>query len=97
MSRRRLPTFTHHNANSTESIIDDVITPLCEATHADVIDDPFYSAERFAQRVRGYANSPGFELVVAEIDGAPVGLAFGYALPPPRDGGTASRRRSIPK
>ncbi len=46
-----------------------------------MIDDPFYSVERFAERVRGYASAPGFEMVVAEISGEAVGQAFGFALP----------------
>ncbi|REE97322.1 GNAT family N-acetyltransferase [Thermomonospora umbrina] len=74
-------TFTRHDPRSTEEILDSVIVPLYEATHADVIDDPFYSAERFAERARGYLKAPGFEIVVAYREGAPVGQAFGYALP----------------
>src|SRR5512139_1994025 len=74
-------TFTRHNAADAESILDDVIVPLYEASHADVIGNPFYSAERFAERVRGYMKAPGFEIVVAYIDEQPVGQAFGYALP----------------
>jgi ribosomal protein S18 acetylase RimI-like enzyme len=73
--------LTHHDGRSAESILDTVILPIYEASHADAIHDPFYSAERFAERVRGYARAPGFEMVVAEIGGEPVGQAFGYALP----------------
>ncbi|WP_208298013.1 GNAT family N-acetyltransferase [Actinophytocola oryzae] len=46
-----------------------------------MIDTPFYSTERFVERVRGYLRAPGFELVAAHADSTPVGLAFGYALP----------------
>jgi GNAT superfamily N-acetyltransferase len=46
-----------------------------------VIGNPFYSAERFAERVRGYFRAPGFEIVIAYIGGEPVGQAFGYAPP----------------
>ena len=73
--------LTHHDGQSAQSILDTVIVPIYEASHADVIEDPFYGAERFAERVRGYATAPGFEMVVAEIDGRPVGQAFGYPLP----------------
>lgn len=75
-------TFRHVAADSAEEILDSVVAPVYEASHADVIDNPFYSAERFVERVRGYLRAPGFELVAAYADGAPVGLAFGYALPP---------------
>ncbi|REF00602.1 GNAT family N-acetyltransferase [Thermomonospora umbrina] len=74
-------TFTRHDPAAVEAALDGVIVPLYEATHADVIGDPFYSAERFTERVRGYMQAPGFEIVVAYLDGVPVGQAFGYALP----------------
>lgn len=74
-------TFSHHDASTTEPILESVIGPVYEASHADVIGDPFYSADRFIERVRGYVKAPGFELVAAHDDGAAIGLAFGYALP----------------
>ena len=75
-------TFTRHDANSAAGIFDSVIIPVYEASHADVISNPFYSAERFAERVRGYMRAPGFELVAAHAEGRPIGQAFGYTLPP---------------
>lgn len=75
-------TFSRHDAASAEGILDTVIVPVYEASHADVIGKEFYTAERFADRVRGYFKSPGFEIVIAYIDDAPVGQAFGYVLPP---------------
>ncbi|MBG6092055.1 GNAT family N-acetyltransferase [Actinomadura viridis] len=74
--------FSRHDAASAEKILDTVIVPLYEASHADVIGNPFYSSERFAERVRGYCAAPGFEIVLARIDDRPLGQAFGYALPP---------------
>lgn len=74
-------TFSHHDATTTESILETVIGPVYEATHADVIADPFYSTERFIERVRGYVKAPGFALTAAYDDYHAVGLAFGYALP----------------
>lgn len=82
MTRTPQVTFTHHDASSAAAILDAVITPIYEATHADALDDPFYSAQRFVDRVRGYLRSRGFEIVVADVERQPVGLAFGYALPP---------------
>jgi len=73
-------TFTRHDPSSTERVLDSVIVPVYEASHADVIHNPFYSSERFAERVRGYLKSTGFEIVVAYVDDHPVGQAFGYAL-----------------
>ena len=75
-------TFTRHDPADAESILDSVIVPVYVASHQDVIDQPFYTAGRFAERFPGYSKAPGFEIVIAYIDGAPVGQAFGYALPP---------------
>ncbi|WP_433329672.1 GNAT family N-acetyltransferase [Spirillospora sp. CA-294931] len=74
-------TFTRHDAASAESIIEGVIVPLYEATHGDRLEDPFYSSQRFAERVRSYFRAPGFEIVVAYLEEIPVGQAFGYSLP----------------
>jgi GNAT superfamily N-acetyltransferase len=46
----------------------------------DLLDNPFYSAERFAERLDSYAADPGFDLVTARIGGAMVGYAFGGPL-----------------
>lgn len=74
-------TFTRHDPAGAEKILGSVIVPVYVASHQDVIDQPFYSAERFAERFPGYAKAPGFEIVIAYIDERPVGQAFGYALP----------------
>ena len=74
-------TFTHHDGESVRRILDAVVLPLYEVTHTELLQDPFYSVERFVTRVRGYTRSPGFEMVVAEAGDQAVAQAFGYALP----------------
>jgi GNAT superfamily N-acetyltransferase len=74
--------YTHHDAASAAGIFDSVIIPVYEASHADVISDPFYSAGRFAERVRSYMRAPGFGLVAALAGDRPAGQAFGYTLQP---------------
>lgn len=75
-------TFTHHRADTAKELVESVIVKLYVASHSESLSDPFYSVERFVERVRGYLRSPGFELVVGAVGDAPVGLALGYALPP---------------
>lgn len=75
-------TFSHHDGSSTPAIIDTIVAPVYEASHIDIVNNPFYSVDRFIERVRGYIRAPGFGLAVAYIDRKPVGQAFGYALPP---------------
>ena len=74
-------TFTRYDGPAALTVMDPIVIPVYEASHQDVIDNPFYSSARFAERVRGYTSAPGFELATASIDGQPVGQAFGYALP----------------
>ncbi|GIG57159.1 hypothetical protein Lfu02_15310 [Longispora fulva] len=66
----------------------DVLEDMYEATHLDVADNPFYSREQFWRRlVDWYAPAPGFALVVASLDGEPVGFAFGCTRPADRAAG----------
>lgn len=73
--------FTHAGPDGLEALVERAVVPLYQATHTDVIDDPFYGVSRFLARVRGYARSPGFEIVVAEAGNTSVAQAFGYPLP----------------
>lgn len=73
-------TFAHLGPDAMTEL-EDVVTQLYVATHGGVLDNSFYTTDRFVGRIRGYARAPGFELVVAYHDGEPVGLALGYALP----------------
>ena len=56
---------------------------LHAAAHAGTAqqDEPFYSAEQFADRLQGYLASPGFRLVTARAGDDLVGYVFGYVLP----------------
>ncbi len=71
----------HHDVAATEQRLDTVVGSVYEASHIDVIDKPFYSVERFLERVRSYVKAPGFGLVAAYNDDTPIGLTFGYPLP----------------
>jgi GNAT superfamily N-acetyltransferase len=71
-----------HDGAAALDLTDAVIIPLYEATHGDVLDDPFYATPRFVERLRAYAARGGFELAVArDGSGRPLGQAFGYPLP----------------
>jgi GNAT superfamily N-acetyltransferase len=48
--------------------------------HADLLDQPFYSAERFSEQLDECLKEPGFELVSGRVDGLLVGCAFGTTL-----------------
>lgn len=41
--------------------------------------DPFYSRERFVDRLRGHLAAPGFELVTARLDQQLIGYMYGFS------------------
>ncbi|MFJ8577939.1 GNAT family N-acetyltransferase [Micromonospora sp. NPDC093277] len=45
------------------------------------LNDPFFSPERYWDRLVAYAGRDGFRAVVGDFDGALVGYALGYTLP----------------
>lgn len=76
-------TISLHDASTALDLTDSVIIPLYEATHADLLGNPFYATPRFVERLRAYATRAGFGLAVARSEsGQPLGQAFGYPLPP---------------
>ncbi|MCI0689343.1 MAG: GNAT family N-acetyltransferase [Sporichthyaceae bacterium] len=73
-------TVSHHDGSEALAVADSLIVPIYQASHLDVLDNPFYSAQRFIDRLHGYATAPGFDMVIARAGDQPVGLAFGYTL-----------------
>ncbi|MEV5936375.1 GNAT family N-acetyltransferase [Streptomyces sp. NPDC052079] len=57
------------------------LVSLYAEVYADQLPDPFFSVERFEQRLEGYASRPGWEAVVAYDGGEAAGYAFASTLP----------------
>ncbi|WP_280496455.1 hypothetical protein [Nocardia asiatica] len=62
--------------------IRDTIADVQARGYADAIaaGNPFESTEAFMERFELYSGNPGFSMVLATIDGEPVGQAFGWPL-----------------
>jgi hypothetical protein len=62
--------------------IRDTIADVQAHGYADAIatGNPFESTEAFMERFERYSTAPGFTLIVASINGYPVGQAFGWPL-----------------
>jgi GNAT superfamily N-acetyltransferase len=62
----------------------DTVAAIHRDAYAEKIasGDPFSSVEAFMQRFDAYTVRLGFDLVIASIDGEPVGQAWGWALGP---------------
>lgn len=58
---------------------------LCDVyaeVYADRLDDPFFSVERFDERLTGHANRNNWEAVIGYEGDEPVGYAYAAALQP---------------
>lgn len=55
------------------------------------LSEPFFTEEKFAERLKGHASAPGWECVVGSVDGIAIGYAYGF---PFRKGGGWSGLRT---
>jgi ribosomal protein S18 acetylase RimI-like enzyme len=70
---------SHHDAAAAGSRAD-VLRALYAEIYADKVDDPFFSVERFGERLQTHLTRPGYALVTGELDGELVGYAYGLTL-----------------
>ncbi|MEV4287327.1 GNAT family N-acetyltransferase [Nonomuraea bangladeshensis] len=63
-------------------VLDDAFVDIYLAIRAEppYNSGPLYDRARFVERTSSQVELPGFELVAAELDGRPVGFAFGFAM-----------------
>jgi hypothetical protein len=70
----------HYPASAVPAMRDELIAVHVDA-RAELLDQPFYTAERFWERFEGYLQGPGFDLVTGRLGSQLVGYAFGSTLP----------------
>jgi GNAT superfamily N-acetyltransferase len=70
----------HHPAAAASAMMDELVAVHMDA-RAELLGQPFYSAERFAERVQEHVTDANFELVTGRIAGLLVGYAYGSTLP----------------
>jgi GNAT superfamily N-acetyltransferase len=80
MTAADLLQIRHHTAGEAATLADDLVAVHLDA-RAELIDQPFYSAERFTERLREHLTDPNFELVTGQVEGLMVGYAYGGNLP----------------
>ncbi len=74
-------TLRRYDTASLDEVFDRLLDVYTEV-YAEQLDDPFFTVDRFAERVRAHSRGPEFELVLAEASGQPAGYIYGYRLPP---------------
>jgi GNAT superfamily N-acetyltransferase len=70
----------HYRADRLPEIRDLLLDVYAEV-YADRLDDPFFTLERFDERLDGQLRSPNWEAVVGYDGGEPVGYAYGATRP----------------
>jgi GNAT superfamily N-acetyltransferase len=70
----------HHTTDVKPTMKHQLIAVHIDA-RAELLAQPFYAAERFAQRLDEHVKEPGFELVTGHIGNVLVGYAYGSTLP----------------
>src|SRR5438309_2231742 len=71
---------THYDAEAAAEQRDDLIA-LYESVWLSgwKNDDPFFSRQRFVDRLDKHLAAPGFELVTARLDGRLIGYIYGFS------------------
>ncbi|PGH46941.1 GNAT family N-acetyltransferase [Streptomyces sp. Ru87] len=73
----------HYTAGGLPEIRQTILDIHAEVRHKDFgLTGPFYSVERFNERLSTYASRPGWTAAVAHEDRDPVGFCFGVPLGP---------------
>ncbi|MGQ4389889.1 GNAT family N-acetyltransferase [Streptomyces sp. SAS_270] len=72
--------FAHYGHDMLDTIHATLVSVYAEVYADDIAKDPFFSVDRFEDRLKGQAR-PGWEAVVAFDGGEAAGYAYGAPLP----------------
>jgi GNAT superfamily N-acetyltransferase len=79
-----VPTATldieHGDASSLARCRDALLAVYADA-YADKLDNPFFSSERYWERLEAYGTREGFSLVLGRLNGELTAYAMGFTLP----------------
>ena len=80
MPEQQVLTIVRHGADVVPQMRDEFLAVHVDA-RAALLEQPFYSAERFWERFENYVKDPSFHMVTGRLGGILVGYAFGSTLP----------------
>ena len=73
-------TIAHHGPDVVPAMRDELLAVHVDA-RAELLGQPFYSAERFWERFESYVKDASFSMVTGRLNGLLAGYAFGSRLP----------------
>ncbi|WOI59630.1 GNAT family N-acetyltransferase [Streptomyces fradiae] len=81
MSQTPAVKLVRYDAEQISDIRPTLVSLYGEVYEREIAEDPFFSVERFEQRLQGHSSRPGWEAVVAYDGGEAAGYAYAAALP----------------
>jgi GNAT superfamily N-acetyltransferase len=72
-------TVSYYTAADLPNIEGTLIDVYAEVYEHEAATDPFFSIERYTQRLRSHAAGPRWGCAFGEIEGEPVGYVYGFA------------------
>lgn len=79
------PTTEYHTVDRLPEIRGVILGVYSGVYADDIATDPFFSLERFEQRLDGHTSASGWGCVIARVSGEPAGFTYGFTA---RDGTT---------
>lgn len=76
----RVLAVSYHERDHLDQIRQTLLDVYAEIYAREIRTDPFFSLERFEERLHGHSSVTGWGCVLGEVDGQVVGYAYGYPL-----------------
>ncbi|MGH3853260.1 MAG: GNAT family N-acetyltransferase [Pseudonocardiaceae bacterium] len=71
----------HHYAGHEFNAAQDIAINVYRETFGHQIDTPFWSIQRYGQRIKRHSAMSGFSAIVAYVNEEPIGFAYGITRP----------------
>jgi GNAT superfamily N-acetyltransferase len=72
-------TVTYYTAADFPQVEQQLIAVYAEVYQREAADDPFFTVERYTERLHRHAAAPRWGCAFGDVDGEPVGYAYGFA------------------
>jgi GNAT superfamily N-acetyltransferase len=69
---------SYHTSERLAEIRGTILDVYAEVYADDIAANPFFSMERFEERLKGHASASGWACVIAEVDGEVAGFTYGF-------------------
>ena len=72
-------TVSYYTAADLPAIEDKLVAVYAEVYSAEAATDPFFTVDRDTERLRAHASAPRWGCAFVDVEGRPVGYAYGFA------------------